>query len=1164
MTRARSASASSSSASRARLSFQPATAEDELLLSVSSSSIRETPSRSSAASIYAPTPLRTAALSKHRNSIPSTKLALPRPSLPTSTRTQLEDEDEAQWDEEDNDDNDNDSAPIASRTRRRNSKMNPSSNNNRRSLLAPPSSSSSVRRPSSALGKRRAERRDDDDDDNDFEQDQEAATSEFGVRSTRTGIPPPSSINIDPSSHPSTTTSSRLARPTAASPTKAGSLLNSLRAASPLKSVAARQLGSYLTNSNSGSSTGGAKSRVRSSLGSLGAFQSAVARKSGLRPPSGLDGQATSLHPDTSTSSSLGGGGAGSLPRPRKLSRPSTASEVQYARATVGPAAGSGISSGLPKPRMGSSSLGPAAGHKRQGSQLGAPPDSFSKMVGSALHQPQPQPQASAQSSTSSKALPPPSTSTFKFAVPSSSSSRPGLPTPSGRIAPPTGSTPLRAGPVHPAVASLRPPTTSSHSGLPPAPLQGKLSKMLLPTPDARERGKKRLSGMSLGSSTSMSAILAASGSASTSMSNSTAVEEDKENVRVGKGKGVGGKEEDGDGGRAMSPTMKDLHILNQLQNIAKQSGLSLEHIRGLLARGSDEEGPDRAVLGVAQKGMAGRGLAQGGRGSMPASSSSRSLLAPPAPIQSTPAVLRSQLPGSKLSVASAGGGAMSPSSDVSMALGMGAGAIGEETIDLVNLSLSPPGSIGSPLNGPDDSLMASLGTAGGVEFGGGKKGMKDEQEEEEEMEGEEESDLEVESPLMAIVALRPDLSVRDSSSPRRTSGPDSTREVKLVAGPLPEPSNRSLRARGGRRRSSTNQLGREVDPDLKRELDSVNMLGILSSPVPSLVGSSEREVVEQLLGKKSSTDSEGTARGGGSVTVVGDRGAAEVVRLRAELEQARAQAARQRDLHELKLAEYEEALTSARDEDAAAASFKVKREGSDSDKTDEEDKIRQLQARIEAMQLEQTRARKLYESELAGLEEACRTATERASIAEAERAREAEQAAERARLDEEARHALGEEAERAMVALVEEREQAKEAEARLKLELEELGAERAVADEEREAAEEEVRRELEAESARAVEREKLVRRELEAQEGVVVEALGTRRRVLGECAARAWGDLADLGRNELLLLDGKADMCHFLLAQLELWDGLVSSCYPPGTLSGARESAAIHGTPAL
>ncbi|KAE8232993.1 hypothetical protein CF326_g1971 [Tilletia indica] len=1162
MTRARSAStSSSSSASRARLSFQPATAEDELL-SVSSSSIRETPSRSSAASIYAPTPLRTAALNKHRNSIPSTKLVLPRPSLPTSTRTTLEDEDEAQWDEEDNDDNDNDdSAPIASRTRRRNSKMNPSSTNNRRSFLAPPSSSS-VRRPSSALGKRRAERRDDDDDN--FEQDQEAATSEFGVRSTRTGIPPPSSINIDPS-HPSTTTGSRLARPTPASPTKAGSLLNSLRAASPLKSVAARQLGSYLTNSNSGSSTGGAKSRVRTSLGSLGAFQSAVARKSGLRPPSGLDGQAASLHPDTSTSSSLGGGGAGSLPRPRKLSRPSTASEVQYARATVGPAAGSGISSGLPKPRMGSSSLGPAAGHKRQGSQLGAPPDSFSKMVGSALHQPQPQPQpqASAQSSTSSKALPPPSTSTFKFAVPSSSSSRPGLPTPSGRIAPPTGSTPLRAGPVHPAVASLRPPTTSSHSGLPPAPLQGKLSKMLLPTPDARERGKKRLSGMSLGSSTSMSAILAASGSASTSMSNSTAVEEDKENVRVGKGKGVGGKEEDGDGGRAMSPTMKDLHILNQLQNIAKQSGLSLEHIRGLLAKGSEEDGPDRAILGVAQKGMAGRGLAQGGRGSMPASSSSRSLLAPPAPIQSTPAVLRSQLPGSKLSVASTGGGAMSPSSDVSMALGMGAGAIGEETIDLVNLSLSPPGSIGSPLNGPDDSLMASLGTAGGVEFGGGKKGMKEE-EEVEEMEGEEESDLEVESPLMAIVALRPDLSVRDSSSPRRTSGADSTREVKLVAGPLPEPSNRSLRARGGRRRSSTNQLGREVDPDLKRELDSVNMLGILSSPVPSLVGSSEREVVEQLLGKKSSTDSEGTARGGGSVTVVGDGGAAEVVRLRAELEQARVQAARQRDLHELKLAEYEEALTSARDGDAAAASFKVKGEESDSDKTDEEDKVRQFQARIEAMQLEQTRARKLYESELAGLEEACRTATERASIAEAERAREAEQAAERARLDEEARHALGEEAERAMVALVEEREQAKEAEARLKLELEELGAERALADEEREAAEEEVRRELEAESARAVEREKMVRRELEAQEGVVVEALGTRRRVLGECAARAWGDLADLGRNELLLLDGKADMCHFLLAQLELWDGLVSSCYPPGTLSGARESAAILGPPAL
>ncbi|CAD6890172.1 unnamed protein product [Tilletia controversa] len=1208
-TNTRPRTSSASSASR-RVS---AAQDDETAAGISSQQL--TPSRSTAASIYAPTPLRAAAL-KPRTSIPTPRRSLlvrPTPNISTSSRPSSnpstthtehhndndDDDDGAQWAEED--ETNQDSAPIASRTRRRNTHMYNNNNNpNRRSLLAPPTSS--LRRPSSALGKRRAERRDDDSDFEDEQQQQQqepaheqagSHTSEFGVR--RSGIPPPT-MNLTPPSAPTAAaSSSRLARPSGTSPTKAGALLNSLRAASPLKSVAARQLGSYLTGAGVGGSgvssgIGGTKGRVRNSLGSLGAFHSAVARKSGLRPPGAGPSGGDGTNPDTSGSSSLGGGGAlGSLPRPRKLSRPSTAGEVQYVRATLGAAAGGpGVSSGLPKPRMGSSSsLGPAAANKRQSLQIGAPPpDSFAKVVGpSSSHQPQAANTSTSSSSSSaaasSKALPP-STSTFKFAMPSSKGAGP---TASGRVANVLiGTTPLRQnqGPVHPAVASLRPPQQQQQQQ------QGgnNLSRMLLPTPDARERGKKRLSGMSLGSNTSMGAVLAASSSSSSSFKIEEGEGEDKENQKVGgKGKAVEG-EGQGEGGdkevqeRAMSPTMKDWHILNQLQNLAQQSGLSLEHIRNLLTEGPSNiaaaAGSDRAVLAATAQTGRSQAQAQGQGRSLLApsnSTSSRSLLAPAAPVQSTPSSLRRRLP-TKPSAATAAGMTMSPSSDTSMALGMGASAIGEETIDLVNLSLSPPGSIGSPLAGPDESLIASLGCGDFSMLGDGSGKRKGEGEEEEEVEEgleelEGESDLEVESPLMAIVALRSDQSVKNGSSPSGTGGADSTRDVRLVAGPLPD---RSLRARGGRGSSS---ISGGVDLDLRRELDSTNLLGILSSP------SSSSLVSEQILaqsvsrrGGKSSTDSEGTARGLGTAAAAAAAAveqAAEVVRLKAELEQARLDAARQRDLHELKLAEYEEALTVIRDEQAATPKTKTKddadadadadvtpqdhdvKAGSDSKsgkEEDEERRLQSLQARIEAMQTEQARARKLYESELAGLEEACRLATERASLAEAERTREQAQAVERARLDEEARHALGEEAERAMVALVEEREQAKEAEGRLRISLEELEA----ASGEREQAGQE---EVEAERAGAVEREGRLRRELEVQEGVVVDALGTRRRVLGECAARAWGDLVDLGRNEMLLLDGKADMCHFLLAQLELWDGLVSSCYPSGTLSGVRDPPA-------
>jgi len=241
---------------------------------------------------------------------------------------------------------------------------------------------------------------------------------------------------------------------------------------------------------------------------------------------------------------------------------------------------------------------------------------------------------------------------------------------------------------------------------------------------------------------------------------------------------------------------------------------------------------------------------------------------------------------------------------------------------------------------------------------------------------------------------------------------------------------------------------------------------------------------------------------------------------------------------------------------------------------------LSKLQTRLETMQADQARSRKLYESELAGLEEAVRAANERALIAESERAKSEVNAAERARVDEEARHALSEEAERAMMALVEEREVAKADEAQLRAKLEEevrvrlalesasdgaksaeieaLGAQLAEmvaeverAEESRRLAEQE-RAELErqvgelydaktAEAGAALE----LRRELAHQERVVEECLGTRRRVLGQVAASAWGDLADYGRNELLLLDGQADMCHFLLAQLDLWDSLVQKAVP-------------------
>ncbi|KAK0521225.1 hypothetical protein OC834_006741 [Tilletia horrida] len=1330
-----------------------------------------TPSRSTAASIYAPTPLRTAALTKSNTSrlslhgprktiavVPSAAPA--RGKLPvihsSSNISQSRsannhqdnnnsdnedgdewerlDDDEEEEEEEDADDphEPSDSAPIASRTRtRRQSRMNSNNSNPssglpaRRSLLAPPSLP--VRRPSSALGKRRAEHADSDSEYEDASAEQGASrgVSEFGMRKGtaggaqgRSGIPAASAVSsgsgiamdISPPPAPSGSGISRLAR-APGSPSKAGALLNSLRAASPLKSVAARQLGAHLGSSSSGSGSGTAKSRIRTSLGSLGAFTSsagaAAARKSGLRPPSAAAGAAAA---DASIASSTGSGHttSGSLPRPRKLSRPSTMHEVQYARATLGgPASTAGGGSALPKPRMGSNTTGIAAG--KRGS-LQAPPDSFAKMVvpssGGSVQPPASGVQA-ANASSSSAAVPP-SASTFRFAMPSGSrpaASSSSSTTRSTGLVVPSGSTPLRSavaagGLLHPAVASLRPPqptptSSSSTSGLLGVP-QGKLSKMLLPTPDARERGKKRLSGMSLGSNTSMSSILAAaagSGSSSNTGSKAAAAkgeqaDADKENQRVGGGSDGADRTEKGKkaerrdsgslSGRA-SPSTQDWHVLQQLRTLAEESGLSLQHLRALMdsSVNAQQQQQQQHVLRPSGSGASiassKRGLiSHSARNSVSGASLPRFSHAPG---QSTPAAANRGSGGAAHSTTSLRAFSPAPS-DTSMlqALGTGtggsaanagAGAVGEETIDLVNMSLSPPGStMGSPLAAPaDDSLMmmtsmdagllhaaaasdSGLGDDGAATHGNGE-GNKGGEENDEEDEGESDMD-QVESPLLAIAALRPESSHHRSASDSiaasgsfradlsstttlaaSSSSSSSARNGKLVAGPLSGPASRARRSLAAPSGSRTRL---DLDEEMERELGpAASALGFLSSPgsdvaAPTTALMSEAELKAGiLLGRpfssavarvgKTSTDSEGTARGSSEsvsarLQVLRSEGADdghalaraaadEVTRLKLELEEARNEAARQRDLHELKLAEYESALEAAiqdrrgRDagtpkvEEGAVSSV----EGANPTVVTAED-VAKLQARIEALQAEQTRSRKLYELELAGLEEACRGANERASQAEAERVKVETQAAERARLDEEARHALGEEAERAMMALVDEREQAKAEETRLREELEHL---RATYDTEGTARTEDVARlERELEQARAelegaqaeVERERAewaqrvdeaeeahgeeleearraaedVRHELEVQEGLVVEALGDRRRVLGQSAARAWGDLADVGRNEMLLLDGKADMCHFLLAQLDLWDSLVQSCYPPEHALGDSTSDAGSG----
>ncbi|KAK0544842.1 hypothetical protein OC846_004224 [Tilletia horrida] len=1155
-------------------------------------------------------------------------------------------------------------SPIAARTRGKNHRPSlstasttrlqlPRSINAASGSLQVPTTASPAR-PSSALGKRRtAERQDSEDSDEFFEDAQDdsnaSKTSEFGVNTTtqpkmttraataggvaaRRGnrLPGPAAAasRIRRLSTASISTTSRLARPSS-SPTTVGSFLHMLRSHSPIKAAVA------------------ARPALAQSGGAGPSLDARTIQKSGLRPP----GSGASSDAMVEVSS-------GSLPRPRKLSRPST-SLADSSLARAGPTTTtlpSASSSTLPKPRMGSAAALLAPGTKRQSLQMPSsashvPPDSFAKNVRSTSLQ---QAHAPAQSSSISGSAPtgntstaataapapagplPPSTSTFRFAFPSAAR------TVSNAAAHPQGSTPLRPGAgappaavVHPAVASLRPHSLSTAGGGGGGGLtasgSGKLSKILLPTPDARERGKKRLSGMSLGSNTSMSnssAILNASVGSSSSQSTAVTTapyDEDKEN-RQGKNEDRGGRggyegKKRARGSKAgeesaSTEAPNEVQVLEQLRALAQQSGLSLEHLRKLID--TSPENSHRLPASASSSSM----------NTSSAAASTSQMLLPSAHLhrgQSTPAVRNatssrigatagSRNVGGKS--ANAAAAAFSPGND-SLRLdggGMSPGVNvleGEETIDLVNLSLSPPGSIGSPLAADDsilvtlkggagnqsllgagmDALMASTSAGAAAGFGsrrqsGQARASGGARADDVRSDGAE-SDVDMESPLMAIAALHGSSDPSSSESARLIGASD----VKLVAGPL---------LPRVRQRSETRQsLGLEHALGPMLEGEEEDALGLLmmpgSSPTASTTYTDARETVRT---HKSSSDSTGTARGGAEPTPAPSQPpqqqagrdrelshsaeqAARVASLEAELAQAHLEAERLRDLHRLKLVEYEEALEEAnRRRDTERGEVRETGDGALAAQGDEGSKegetaleassatgteVRKLQARIETLRAEQARGRRLYESELAGLEGACAAANQRAIHAEAERAREVAQASERARLDEEARHALSEEAERAMMALVEEREAAKAEEAQLRARLEQLQEERSRADAAREgqlAEAEEALASAQAEmeelghqvaemmvdSGEAAKREAGLKRELVAQERVVEEAWSSRRLVLGQTAALAWGDLADYGRNELLLLDGKADMCHFLLAQLDLWDGMLQKCYPSGS----------------